>query len=68
MAENNLTVFQKLTKVFGFQGKGKEVSPSFNLDREEILKTDSKEDFEKALLQAQQSQYIADKLTKLDQS
>ena len=68
MAENNLTVFQKLTKVFGFQGKSKDESPSFNLNRDEILKTDSKEDYEKALLQAQQSQYVADKWTKLDQS
>ena len=68
MAENNLTVFQKLTKVFGFTGKStKDEPPSFNLNRDEILKTDSKEDYERALLQAQQSQYVADKWTKLDQ-
>ena len=69
MADNNLTVFQKLTRVFGFPGKTKpENMPSFNFSKDELLKTDSREEYEKALLQAQQSQYIADKWTKLDQS
>jgi hypothetical protein len=69
MADNNLTVFQKLTRVFGFQGKTPtQNTPSFNFSKDELLKTDSREEYEKALLQAQQSQYIADKWTKLDQS
>ena len=49
-------------------GQIKEKSPAFNFDKDEILKTDSREDYEKALLQAQQSQFIADKWSKLDQS
>jgi len=69
MADNNLTVFQKLTRVFGFPGREKpENTPSFNFSKDELLKTDSREEYEKAMLQAQQSQYIADKWTKLDQS
>ncbi len=69
MADNNLTVFQKLTRVFGFPNKVKpEEIPSFNFSKDELLKTDSREEYEKAMLQAQQSQYIADKWTKLDQS
>ena len=69
MADNNLTVFQKLTRVFGFQGKTPpQNTPSFNFSKDELLKTDSREEYEKALLQAQQSQYVADKWTKLDQS
>lgn len=69
MAESNLTVFQRLTKMFGFPGKvTPEEAPSFNFDKEQILKTSSREEYEKAMLQAQQSQYIADKWTKLDQS
>ena len=69
MADNNLTVFQKLTRVFGFPGKLRpEETPSFNFSKDELLKTDSREEYEKALLQAQQSQYVADKWTKLDQS
>ena len=69
MANNDLTIFQKLTQAFGFQGQMKDTKPpSFNFNKDELLKTDSREDYEKALLQAQQSQYIADKWSKLDQS
>ncbi len=69
MANQNLTVFQKLTRMFGFPGQvKKENTPSFNFNKDELLKTDSREEFEKAMLQAQQSQYIADKWAKLDQS
>jgi hypothetical protein len=69
MANQNPTVFQKLTRMFGFPGQVKtDQSPSFNFNKDELLKTDSREDYEKAMLQAQQSQYIADKWTKLDQS
>jgi hypothetical protein len=70
MEDNKLTTFQKLTKTFGFQGQiqDKEKTPSFKFSKDELLKTDNKEDYEKALLQAQQSQFIADKWSKLDQS
>jgi hypothetical protein len=69
MADTNLTVFQRLTKVFGFPGRpSPEQTPSFNFDKEQILKTSSREEYEKTMLQAQQSQYIADKWTKLEQS
>ena len=69
MANQNPTVFQKLTKMFGFPGQIKQdQAPTFNFSKDELLKTDSREDYEKAMLQAQQSQYIADKWTKLDQS
>jgi hypothetical protein len=69
MADSNLTVFQRLTQMFGFPGKLRpEESPSFNFSKDEILKTNSREEYEKATLQAQQNQYIADKWTKLDQS
>ena len=56
MANQDLTVFQKLTKIFGFQNKGEQSPPSFNFSREELLKTDDPIEFEKAKLQAQQSQ------------
>jgi hypothetical protein len=69
MAEQNYTVFQKLTKMFGYPGKTRpDQTPSFSFSKDELLKTDSREEYEKALLQAQQSQYIADKWAKLDQS
>jgi hypothetical protein len=70
MANQNTTVFQKLTRMFGFPGQAKpeEKTPSFNFSKDELLKTSSREEYENNLLQAQQSQYIADKWTKLDQS
>jgi hypothetical protein len=69
MDNKNMTVFQKLTKMFGYVGQNeKPEQQSFSFSKEELLKTDNKQDFDKALLQAQQSQYIADKWTKLDQS
>ncbi len=71
MADQNTTVFQRLTKMFGFVGQSKPdqpQNPSFNFSKEELLKTSSKEEYDKSLLQAQQSQYIADKWAKLDQS
>ena len=49
MAEQNLTVFQRLTKVFGYPGQVRpEQTPSFNFSKDELLKTDSKEEYEKA--------------------
>ena len=68
MAQQNLTVYQRLTKVFGFQTDRPTTPPQYKFDRDKLLKTDSKEDFERELLQRQQSQYISDKWTKLDQS
>ena len=69
MADQNLTVFQKLTSMFGFPNQAKrEETPSFNFNKDELLKTDSREEYEKALLQAQQSSYISDKWAKLDNS
>ena len=70
MANNqNLTVFQKLTKMFGFPGVTRqEDRPTFNFSKDELLKTGDRNEFEKAMLQAQQSAYVADKWAKLDQS
>jgi hypothetical protein len=69
MAENNNTVFQKLTRMFGYPNQvKKDQIPSFNFSKDQILKTDNREEYEKAMLQAQQSQYVADKWAKLDQS
>jgi hypothetical protein len=66
---DNKTVFQRLTQMFGYPNKVKpEDAPSYNFNKDEILKTSSREEYEKNLLQLQQSNYIADKWTKLDQS
>ncbi len=66
---NNATVFQRMTKMFGYPGQTKtENSPAFKFQKDEILRTSSKEEYEKSLLQAQQTQYVADKWSKLEQS
>ena len=63
----DLTIFQKLTKAFGFAGQLRN-PPQFQFSKDELLKTDNKGDYDKARLQAQQTQYIADKWSKLDMS
>jgi hypothetical protein len=68
MANQDLTIFQKLTQIFGWQGRTQQTPPSFNFSREELLKTDDPVEFEKAKLQAQQSQFLFDKWAKLDNS
>ena len=48
-----MTIFQRLTKTFGFQGNTvSSPPPSFEFSKDTLLKTDSKEEYEKALLQA----------------
>lgn len=68
MAKNNTTVYQRLTQVFGFQASKPSSPTQYRFDKDKLLKTDNREDYEKELLQRQQSQFIADKWTKLDQS
>jgi hypothetical protein len=42
MANQNPTVFQKLTRMFGFPGQQVQQTPSFNFNKDELLKTDSR--------------------------
>lgn len=68
MSKNDLTVFQRLTKVFGFDDGQSKRNRAFNFSKENLLKTDDPAEFEKAKLQAQQSSYLYDKWAKLDSS
>lgn len=69
MENNNMTVFQRLTRAFGYPGKTQPgESPFYKFSKDEILKTTDREEYEKELLQAQQSQYLSDTWKKLDQS
>ena len=41
------TAFQRLTRMFGFPGQTpKQQAPSFNFNKDELLKTDSREEYE----------------------
>jgi hypothetical protein len=68
MAEN-LTIYQRLTQMFG-SGRPTIASsdryPQFKLGSQDILKTDSKKDFEEKKLQYQQQSYLANQWQKID--
>lgn len=68
MSQKNLTVFQKLTNIFGFPTQMDRGHNNFNFDKNELLRTDNHDEFQQSLLQSQQSQYISDKWSKIDQS
>jgi len=60
MAKNNLTIFQKLGKILGPEGfKINEPAPQrFNINKDVLLKTTDKQEYETAKLQAQQNRYL----------
>ena len=70
MAKDNLTVFQRLTKVFGQGGPKKSkyaMDQQFQQEFEkQLLNTSSKAQAEKDKLQAQQSMYLNDNYFKID--
>tara|TARA_R110000851_G_scaffold196444_1_gene347336 strand:- start:5835 stop:7844 length:2010 start_codon:yes stop_codon:yes gene_type:complete len=68
MANKNLTVFQKLGNVFGKDGLNPHVKKTnrYNLGNGEIIKTQDKEEFAAAKLQAQQNKYLSNLWSKVD--
>jgi hypothetical protein len=67
MAEN-LTIYQRLGKLFGPAGPTAQepTFQKFKLGSQEILKTDSKKDYEEKKLQMQQSMYLSSQWQKID--
>ena len=68
MADNkNLTVWQKLGVLFGPDKKPLITQPkSYSIDSKELLKTKSKEEFNKEKLQAQQTYFLKNQWEKVD--
>ena len=66
--ENNkqFTVWQRLTRAFGPNALLNQDYPTYKFDKEELLKTTSKQEYEKELLQAQQTYYLANQWTKIE--
>ena len=66
--ENNqqLTVWQKLTRAFGPNALLNQDYPTYRFDKKELLKTTSKQEYDKELLQAQQTYYLANQWTKIE--
>jgi hypothetical protein len=66
MAQDKMTVWQRLGKVFGPNATLDQQSPVFKFDKQELLKTTDKSEFEKEKLQAQQTMYIGKQWQKVE--
>jgi hypothetical protein len=66
MAENNLTIWQRLGQVFGPDSTLDQQAPIYRFDKKELLKTPNKQDYEREKLQAQQSLYLGQQWTKIE--
>lgn len=66
MSENNLTVWQRLSKTFGPNSLLKQDYPTFKFDKKELLRTTNRDDFEREKLQAQQTFYLTNQWAKVE--
>jgi hypothetical protein len=66
MAEQNFTVWQRLTQAFGPNSLLNQDYPSVKFDKKELLKTTSKREYEQKLLQAQQTFYLSNQWAKIE--
>ena len=62
----NLTVWQRLSKTFGPNSTMGQGQPDYKLDKKELLKTPDKAEYEKAKLQNQQSLYLSTNWAKVE--
>ena len=66
MAQDKMTVWQRLGKVFGPNATLDQQSPVFKFDKKELLKTTDKAEFEREKLQSQQTMYIGKQWQKVE--
>ena len=66
MSEQNLTVWQRLSQTFGPNSLLKQDYPTFKFDKKELLRTKSREEYEKEKLQAQQTFYLTNQWAKVE--
>ena len=62
----NLTVWQRLSQTFGPNSLLNQDYPTLKFDKKELLKTTSKQEYETAKLQAQQSSYLGVQWSKIE--
>ena len=62
----NLTVWQRLSKTFGPDSTLGQDQPDYKLDKKELLKTQDKAEYERAKLQNQQSLYLSTNWAKVE--
>ena len=64
--QNNMTVWQRLSQTFGPNSLLNQDYPTFKFDKKELLRTKSKEEYEKEKLQAQQTFYLTNQWAKVE--
>ncbi len=64
--DRNLTVWQRLSRAFGPNSLLSQDYPTYKFDKKELLKTTNKSEYEKEKLQAQQTFYLANQWTKIE--
>ncbi len=63
---NNLSVWQRLSQAFGPNSLLNQDYPTYKFDKKELLKTTSKDEYEKEKLQAQQTFYLTNQWAKIE--
>jgi hypothetical protein len=66
MAEQNMTVWQRLSKTFGPNSLLQQDYPTFKFDKKELLRTTSRQEYEMEKLQAQQTYYLTNQWAKVE--
>ena len=64
--QNNMTVWQRLSKTFGPNSLLKQDYPTFKFDKKELLRTPNRDDYEREKLQAQQTFYLTNQWAKVE--
>ena len=66
MENNNLTIWQRLSKTFGPNSLLNQDYPTYKFDKNELLRTQDRKEYEREKLQAQQSYYLASQWAKVE--
>ena len=66
MSQQNMTVWQRLSQTFGPNSLLNQDYPTFKFDKKELLRTKSREEYEKEKLQAQQTFYLTNQWAKVE--
>jgi hypothetical protein len=66
MKNENLTVWQRLSTTFGPNSLLNQDYPKFKFDKEELLRTQNKQEYEREKLQAQQTYYLTSQWQKVE--
>lgn len=66
MENNNLTIWQRLSRNFGPHGLLNQDYPTYEFDKKELLRTQNKQEYEREKLQAQQSKYLSNQWSKIE--